>query len=365
MRFCPLLENIGRPLSVTPQKLLALVVQYLSKSAPRLYEAVHLNGLHSRVVLQVHGELRRLEAKEGRRLLNKIRLKGDVELDATALRKVYVSSNNEGWAPLVEDNFSTRVASCSVLPYCTCRPRAYIFVLVSSYKALSVSSYMGSYNLIGLPSEYFLKGLWAFRFLSMFFLVALSLCRSGSASTLEVWCQRCSSCTSDVLALCSETDQFSWSPCLPSLSCRALGHLPNHWRMCTTPTWSVSWPVVRRRPSVTGTKLGGVFAKRQASLLKTLCTGSYSLPRSSASARALLEFHVLPARSARSFLGDGEVPSTQTGVCQEEACTRLEHQNLGVCVRTQVAFGTESLTCGEQCRDSFGSCEMLIRLGRV
>ncbi|OLQ05707.1 hypothetical protein AK812_SmicGene11061 [Symbiodinium microadriaticum] len=109
MRFCPLLENIGRPLSVTPQKLLALVVQYLSKSAPRLYEAVHLNGLHSRVVLQVHGELRRLEAKEGRRLLNKIRLKGDVELDATALRKVYVSSNNEGWAPLVEDNFSTRV----------------------------------------------------------------------------------------------------------------------------------------------------------------------------------------------------------------------------------------------------------------
>ncbi|CAE7229343.1 unnamed protein product [Symbiodinium microadriaticum] len=103
LHFCPLLENIGRPLSVTPQKLLALVVQYLSKSAPRLYEAVHFNGLHNRVVLQVNDELRRLEANEGRRLLHKIRLKGDVELDATALRKVHISSTNEGWAPLVEE----------------------------------------------------------------------------------------------------------------------------------------------------------------------------------------------------------------------------------------------------------------------
>ena len=117
LHFCPLLENIGRPLSVTPQKLLALVVQYLSKSAPRLYEAVHFNGLHNRVVLQVNDELRRLEANEGRRLLHKIRLKGDVELDATALRKVHISSTNEGWAPLVEDNFSTRLASSLVLFY--------------------------------------------------------------------------------------------------------------------------------------------------------------------------------------------------------------------------------------------------------
>ena len=156
--------------------------------------------------------------------------------------------------------------------------------------------------------------------------------RSGSASTLDVWCHRCSSCTSAVLALCSETDQFSLSPCLPSLSCRALGHLPNHWRMCTTPTWSVSWPVVRRRPSVTGTKLGGVSAKRQASLLKTCApaaTVCQDLPEAQGHPR---NFMCCRHANSRSFLGDGEVPSTQTGVCQEEACTRLEHQNLGVCV---------------------------------
>ena len=66
-------------------------------------ETMRLHGLHNRVVQRVHDELRRLEANAARARFRDLQLKGDVELDATVLRKVHISSRNPDWVCLVKD----------------------------------------------------------------------------------------------------------------------------------------------------------------------------------------------------------------------------------------------------------------------
>ncbi|CAE7244054.1 unnamed protein product [Symbiodinium natans] len=93
--FCPLLDEQSRRRTLLPEKLLSILVQFLSKSNPRIDETAHLNGLRAGVVMRVHHELR-CDVWVGASLVEDSFLLG-------AFRGSFVFAGNHGVSALLQE----------------------------------------------------------------------------------------------------------------------------------------------------------------------------------------------------------------------------------------------------------------------
>lgn len=101
---CRWLTDISRFRSLTPSRLLQVVSMYGRTLFPRRSTAfASLGHRHEEAVQKTMDSLRALEAQEAQKTNSRLRMRGDVEVDATSLRCVRISRNSEAYKPEIEN----------------------------------------------------------------------------------------------------------------------------------------------------------------------------------------------------------------------------------------------------------------------
>lgn len=101
---CRWLGDISRFRSLTPSRLLQVVSMYGRTLFPRRSTAfASLGHRHEEAVQKTMDSLRALEAQEAQKKNSRLRMNGDVEVDATSLRCVHISRNSEAYKPEIEN----------------------------------------------------------------------------------------------------------------------------------------------------------------------------------------------------------------------------------------------------------------------
>ena len=84
--------------ALTPLHLFIIVISYFSETNPRPSKPAKIAKINEHLCILVFQKLRGLEARQGRLQLEQLRLKGQIEVDATTIRKLHISKSNPSWA---------------------------------------------------------------------------------------------------------------------------------------------------------------------------------------------------------------------------------------------------------------------------
>ena len=89
--------------TVTPSKLWNFLLVYFASEPPRLARICRASGLGTQEVSLLMTRLRQCEAMLGRREVSDLLMTGRLEVDATGLRKAFVSPSNGAWKASVQE----------------------------------------------------------------------------------------------------------------------------------------------------------------------------------------------------------------------------------------------------------------------
>ena len=104
LHLCPVvMACFERARGITASKLWSLLLCFFAPEAPSVARCVRASGIMTKACIKLMRILRQAEARLARRQLQTLRLSGRLEVDASLVRKAYISKDNAVWSDSVEE----------------------------------------------------------------------------------------------------------------------------------------------------------------------------------------------------------------------------------------------------------------------
>ena len=104
LHLCPVvMACFERARGITASKLWSLLLCFFAPEAPSVARCARASGIMTKACIKLMRILRQAEARLARRQLQTLRLSGRLEVDASLVRKAYISKDNAVWSDSVEE----------------------------------------------------------------------------------------------------------------------------------------------------------------------------------------------------------------------------------------------------------------------